>query len=72
MGTMHGNAMRLLKLINDLLDLVRLESGRAQVRSNQRVNMKDFINGLATAVGAVAQDKRIHLHRLMWISPSAL
>ncbi|HRH94574.1 MAG TPA: ATP-binding protein [Prosthecobacter sp.] len=61
MGTMHGNAMRLLKLINDLLDLVRLESGRAQVRY-QRVNMKDFINGLATAVGAVAQDKRIHLH----------
>jgi CheY-like chemotaxis protein len=39
MGTMHGNAMRLLKLINDLLELVRLESGRAQVRY-QRVDIE--------------------------------
>ncbi|MFO1482372.1 MAG: ATP-binding protein [Verrucomicrobiaceae bacterium] len=60
LSTMHGNAMRLLKLINDLLDLVRLESGRAQVRV-QRVNMPDFIHGLSTALGAVAKDKRIHL-----------
>ena len=30
--TMHANGMRLLKLINDLLDLVRLESGRLEVR----------------------------------------
>jgi signal transduction histidine kinase len=61
MNTMHGNAMRLLKLINDLLDLVRLESGSAQVHT-QRVNVRDFINGLATAVGSVADDKRINLH----------
>jgi signal transduction histidine kinase len=61
MNTMHGNSMRLLKLINDLLDLVRLESGRAQVHT-QRVNVNDFINGLANAVGSVAKDKRIHLH----------
>ena len=58
--TMHGNAMRLLKLINDLLDLVRLESGRAQVRV-QRVQIDEFIRGLSTAVGAVADDKRIQL-----------
>ncbi len=51
MDTMHGNSMRLLKLINDLLDLVRLESGRAQVRT-QRVNVNDFIKGLATG-GAI-------------------
>ena len=61
MATMQGNSMRLLKLINDLLDLVRLESGRAQIRT-QRVNVNNFINGLATAVGSVAQDKRIHMH----------
>ncbi len=31
--TMHANGMRLLKLINDLLDLIRLESGRLQVKT---------------------------------------
>ncbi|MDZ4404533.1 ATP-binding protein [Prosthecobacter sp.] len=61
MATMHGNGMRLLKLINDLLDLVRLESGRAQVRV-QRVEMSEFIHGLSTAIGAVAEDKRVQLH----------
>ncbi|HLP76211.1 MAG TPA: histidine kinase dimerization/phospho-acceptor domain-containing protein, partial [Candidatus Paceibacterota bacterium] len=30
--TMHSNGMRLLKLINDLLDLVRMESGRMEVK----------------------------------------
>lgn len=61
LGTMQGNAMRLLKLINDLLDLVRLESGRAKVRA-RRVNVSEFINGLATAVSPVAKDKRIQLN----------
>ncbi|WP_395750575.1 ATP-binding protein [Prosthecobacter sp.] len=61
MNTMHGNAMRLLKLINDLLNLVRLEAGTAQVRT-QRVNVSDFISGMANAVSAVAKDKRINLH----------
>ncbi|WP_395737414.1 ATP-binding protein [Prosthecobacter sp.] len=61
MTTMHGNAMRLLKLINDLLNLVRLEAGTAQLRT-QRVNVSDFISGMANAVSAVAKDKRINLH----------
>ena len=61
LNTMHGNSMRLLKLINDLLDLVRLESGQAKV-STQRVNVQDFINGLATAVRGIAKDKLIQLH----------
>jgi len=58
--TMHGNSMRLLKLINDLLDLVRLESGKVQVR-NQRLNLKNLMHGLANAVKSVANDKRIRL-----------
>lgn len=60
LGTMHGNAMRLLKLINDLLDLVRLEAGRSQVRI-KKVRLEEFIHGLSNAVSAVAKDKRIQL-----------
>ncbi|MGA2868523.1 MAG: histidine kinase dimerization/phospho-acceptor domain-containing protein, partial [Verrucomicrobiota bacterium] len=30
--TMHNNGMRLLKLINDLLELIRLESGRLEIK----------------------------------------
>lgn len=58
--TMHGNGMRLLKLINDLLDLVRLESGRLEVR-RERVEIVELARGLASAVRQVADDKRIKL-----------
>ena len=58
--TMHGNSMRLLKLINDLLDLVRLESGRVQLKE-RRVVVKEFVDGIGTAVRAMAKDKRIRL-----------
>jgi signal transduction histidine kinase len=61
LSTMHGNAMRLLKLINDLLELVRLESGSAQIHPKP-VAIEEFVRGIATAVGSVARDKRISLH----------
>ena len=58
--TMHGNGMRLLKLINDLLDLIRLESGRFQVKA-EPVAVNEFVNGLASAVRQVASNKEIRL-----------
>jgi signal transduction histidine kinase len=58
--TMHANGMRLLKLINDLLDLVRLESGVMQVKK-EPVSIEDFIRGIASSVRQVADDKRIKL-----------
>jgi signal transduction histidine kinase len=58
--TMHANAMRLLKLINDLLDLIRLESGRMDIK-NDPVHVADFLKGLASAVKQVAVDKHITL-----------
>jgi signal transduction histidine kinase len=48
MSIMHGNGMRLLKLINDLLDLVRLESGRMEVKRDP-VEMTAFLRGLCGA-----------------------
>ena len=64
--TMHSNGMRLLKLINDLLDLVRLESGHMEVKRDP-LELTDFIKGLASAVRQVADDKRIRLET--WVAP---
>jgi len=61
LSTMQANAMRLLKLINDLLDLVRLESGRAQVR-NLRTDLKEFMLGLSNAVRTIVNDKHIRMN----------
>jgi signal transduction histidine kinase len=52
--------MRLLKLINDLLDLVRLESGVMQVK-REPIEVADFLKGLASAARQMAEDKRIRL-----------
>lgn len=64
--TMHGNGLRLLKLINDLLDLVRLDSGVMQAR-REPVGLEQFLNGMASAARQVAEDKRIDL--VVVISP---
>jgi signal transduction histidine kinase len=58
LSTMHSNGMRLLKLINDLLDLVRLESGRIEIKP-EPVDVAGFIKGLASAARQVADDKRL-------------
>jgi signal transduction histidine kinase len=58
--TMQNNAMRLLKLINDLLDLVKLESSKMEVRK-ESVELLDFLKGLALSVQGAAKDKKVHL-----------
>jgi signal transduction histidine kinase len=55
---MQSNGMRLLKLINDLLDLVRLESGKMEVK-REPVAMEPFLLGLANAVKKNAEDRGI-------------
>jgi len=58
--TMHGNGLRLLKLINDLLDLVRLDSGVMEAR-REPVALEQFLQGMASAARQVAEDKHIDL-----------
>jgi signal transduction histidine kinase len=64
LSTMHSNGMRLLKLINDLLDLVRLESGRLEVK-HESLDVSDFVKGLASAARQVADDKRLRLETIV-------
>ncbi|HEV2329048.1 MAG TPA: ATP-binding protein [Verrucomicrobiae bacterium] len=58
--TMQSNSMRLLKLINDLLDLVRLESGRMDIKSDP-LQIKDFFKGLSSAIKQVAAEKNVQV-----------
>ncbi len=60
LSTMENNAMRLLKLINDLLDLAKLESGRMEVKK-EPVNLELFVKGLIQSIQGTAKDKRINL-----------
>lgn len=55
---MQNNGMRLLKLINDLLELIRLEAGRLEIKS-EPLPVNEFIHGLASAVRQMATNKRI-------------
>ncbi len=60
LASMHSNGLKLLKLINDLLALIRLGAGRMEVK-NEPLEIGAFIKGFASAVKQVADDKRIKL-----------
>jgi signal transduction histidine kinase len=64
---MQSNGMRLLKLINDLLDLVRLESGKMEVNS-EPVDIDRLVHGVANAVKNTAQDRALEVK--VMIDPS--
>ena len=55
---MQSNGLRLFKLINDLLDLVRLESGKMEVK-REPVVIEHFLRGLVNAVKKTAEDRSI-------------
>ena len=60
LDTMRSNSMRLLKLINDLLDLVRVEAGRMDTKS-EPLGVVDFFKGLSSAIRQVAAEKKIQV-----------
>jgi signal transduction histidine kinase len=64
LGIMHGNALRLLKLINDLLDLVRLEAGRGEAR-REPVGLEAWARGLAGSLRHAAEEKRLTLETVV-------
>lgn len=64
LNTMYVNGLRLLKLINDLLELVRLEAGKVDL-VREPVDLDGFLRGLASEVKQLSQDKRVRLFTLV-------
>jgi len=58
---LEDNGMRLLRLINDILDLVRMDSGDMPMRP-ERFRPLTFIDGLGRNLQPMADRKRISLH----------
>ena len=59
--TMHVNGQRLLKLINDLLDLAKLESKQFEIR-RAPVEIDELIENIVVGARPMAERKGISLH----------
>jgi signal transduction histidine kinase len=60
LSSMHRNATRLLRLINNLLDLSKLEAGKVYLRY-EPLELAPFLGSLLPPFQALAQRKRIRL-----------
>jgi signal transduction histidine kinase len=60
LSTAKQNALRLLKLISDLLDIVRLEEGRAQLR-REPIDLAIFVPAMADSMRHLATVKGLKL-----------
>jgi signal transduction histidine kinase/DNA-binding response OmpR family regulator len=63
-GLIKGNAKRLLTLINQLLDLSRLEAGKLKLNASPG-NIAQFVKGLAMEFESIAERKDISLKVLI-------
>ncbi|MBM3304530.1 MAG: response regulator [Candidatus Aminicenantes bacterium] len=59
--TMQRNGYKLLKLINNLLDLTKLEEGRMRLKPRM-LNFVEFVTPLLASVKPLADHKRIRLY----------
>jgi signal transduction histidine kinase len=55
------NGLRLLRLINDLLEVVRLEEGRLKL-TRKPVTLNEFVRGLTDSVRALAEQNELKVH----------
>ena len=59
--TMRKNGLKLLKLINNLLDLTKLEEGQMRLKIKS-IDFVDYINSLLSSVKPLADQKKITLY----------
>ncbi len=58
------NGKLLLKLINDVLDLSRIEAGRVEIEQSS-ININDIINEMVSLIKPQAEEKKIELKSLV-------
>ncbi len=60
MRTARENALRLLKLVNDLLDVIKLEEGKSTLSLNG-VELNEFVSGVSNSMIHMAEPREIEL-----------
>jgi signal transduction histidine kinase len=60
LDVMYQNGLRLLKLINNMLDLAKLDAGKMELVLTQG-NLGDFVRGIVASVQPMAERKQLRL-----------
>jgi signal transduction histidine kinase len=61
MSAVQRNAHRLKRLVNDMLDVSRLEAGKMTLRQEQ-VNLGDVVNAVVTELEPIARGRHLETH----------